>query len=74
MEVLLLEDEEQRARPGAGRPYWANWIETAVPSGHRRVSVSPSQAARWIVLKVPDSRAGHNIDTNNNRQSINEKQ
>ena len=43
--------------PGAGRPYCASWMETAVPSGHLKVNVSPSQAARWIVLKVPDNRA-----------------
>lgn len=47
----------QRARPGAGRPYWASWMETAVPKGHRRVSVSPSQAALWMVLNVPERRA-----------------
>ena len=48
---------EQSATPGAGRPYWASWMETAVPRGHRSVSISPSHAARWIVRNVPDSRA-----------------
>ena len=47
----------QRLIPGAGRPYCANWMETAVPSGHRSVNVSPSHAARWIVRNVPDNRA-----------------
>jgi len=51
------EELGQREIPGAGRPYWASWMETAVPSGHLKVNISPSQAALWIVLKVPDKRA-----------------